>query len=118
MYEALSTQTQQSYQNVSRETFWYDWQSRKQRKLGEEFSADSSHRDAPAYDAAREGDGGGRRGCGEEALQQKRIKGERADRDAPWHRPLLETPHPQSPQRLFSGPVQQKDIGRSESPTN
>jgi hypothetical protein len=24
MYEALSAQTQQSYQNVSRETFWYD----------------------------------------------------------------------------------------------
>jgi hypothetical protein len=45
---------------------------------------------------AREGKGGGRRGCGEEALQQKRIKRERDDRDAPCSRPLPEPPHRQS----------------------
>ena len=49
-----------------------------------------------ATNAAREGEGGGRRGRGEKALQQKRIERERADRDAPCNRPLPETPHPRS----------------------
>jgi hypothetical protein len=49
-----------------------------------------------AANPAREGEGGGRCGCGEEALQQKRIERERADRDAPCNRPLPETLHPRS----------------------
>jgi len=49
-----------------------------------------------ATNAAREGKGGGRRGCGEKTLQQKRIERERADRDAPCNRPLPERPHRQS----------------------
>ena len=67
-----------------------------------------------AANAAREGESGGRRGCGEEALQQKRIKRERADRDAPCHRPLPEPPHRQSLTGCFRSLIQQKDIGRSE----
>jgi len=46
--------------------------------------------------AAREGEGGGGRGCGEEALQQKRINRECADRSAPYHRPFPKPPHRQS----------------------
>lgn len=49
-----------------------------------------------AANAAREGEGGGRRGCGEEALQQKRIKREHADRGALGNRPLPEPTHIQS----------------------
>ena len=55
-----------------------------------------------ATNAAREGEGGRRRGRGEEAVQQKRIKRERADRDAPCNRPLPEPPHRQSPYPLRS----------------
>jgi hypothetical protein len=36
-----------------------------------------------AANAARKGEGGGRRSCSEEALHQKRINRERADRGAP-----------------------------------
>jgi hypothetical protein len=50
-----------------------------------------------AGNAAREGVTERRRGCGEEAVQQKRIKRERADRDAPCNRRLPEPPHLQSP---------------------
>jgi hypothetical protein len=55
-----------------------------------------------ATKAAREGESGGRRGCGEEALQQKRIKREHADRGALCNRPLPEPPHIQNPYALRS----------------
>ena len=63
-----------------------------------------------AANSARGGEGGGRRGCDEEAVQQKRIKRERDDRDAPCHRRLPEPPHRQSlyPLHSQSDPAKQE----------
>jgi hypothetical protein len=53
-----------------------------------------------AANSARKCERGRRRRRGEEALQQKRVKHDRANRGAPCKRLLAKTPHPQGPQRV------------------
>jgi hypothetical protein len=48
-----------------------------------EFNADSSRLEASTYNATGSVTCRGRRGCGDKALQQKRINRERTDRGAP-----------------------------------